>query len=487
MVLHLPRRDLRRVLVGHPAGIHGVHVNAVHLVIRRRGARHHVQSRLRHVRVRMPRGLVLAVKLPFHRRDVHDVLVALGRAQHERFQPRVQNERRNRVHQLHFQQFHGRHFRHGQPPRIALAQIHLLQILVKLALREERLLRREFLRQQRHLRKFRRMRQPRHGRDGLAQQRRLRAGFRENVISAQAFVGAEQFLRVRRQIRDRPRLAFHHVLVKIRRPAHGLAGVIDDEIQPVARREQMPAERLHAGRVPQVQSENLQPVAPFRKIRFRRVAPGRVAREARGHDQLCARPQQLDARLIADLHPSAGEQRHAPAQVRRLRALAIVQRRALGAELVVKMMDGGVILLADVAVLRLDHFAELRVIRHFLLREIRRRQDVRRGEDRLAAQRADAGLIQHGLVALGLLGLALAHAGLHQPAARIHIRTENIPRGLDEARLFFDGELRQQAAIVGGLFQQFGGGFQPRGQGGAFLFRGLGMGRVFRHQSGPAA
>ena len=78
--------DVRGVFVRHPAGVHGVHVDAVGVIIRRGGARHHVQRGLGHVGVRMPRGLELAVKLSLDGRDVDDVLVAFRRAQHQRLQ-----------------------------------------------------------------------------------------------------------------------------------------------------------------------------------------------------------------------------------------------------------------------------------------------------------------------------------------------------------------------------------------------------------------
>ena len=108
----------------------------------------------------------------------------------------------------------------------------------------------------------------------------------------------------------------------------------------------------------QIESEDLQPIRPLRKIRLLRIAHRRVAGEARGDDQLRAGPQQLDARLIADLHASAREQRHAPAQIRRFAALPEIQLRAIRAELVIEMMDRRIVLLADVAVLRLDDVAK---------------------------------------------------------------------------------------------------------------------------------
>ncbi len=136
----LARGNFDRILVGDPAGVHAVHVDAVGVVIGGRRARHHVQRRLGHVRVRMPRGLEPAIELPFHGRHVHDVLVAARRPHHERLQPGVEDERRHRVDQLHFQQLHRRHFGQQQPPRIAVAQIELLQILIEPALRKQVLL-----------------------------------------------------------------------------------------------------------------------------------------------------------------------------------------------------------------------------------------------------------------------------------------------------------------------------------------------------------
>jgi hypothetical protein len=53
----LARGDLGGILVGHPAGVDAVHVDAVVLVVGRRGAGQHVERGLRHVGVRMARRL----------------------------------------------------------------------------------------------------------------------------------------------------------------------------------------------------------------------------------------------------------------------------------------------------------------------------------------------------------------------------------------------------------------------------------------------
>ena len=87
--------------------------------------------------------------------------------------------------------------------------------------------------------------------------------------------------RIRRQVVQRPVLALHHVRVKIRRTPHGLAGVVDDEIQPRMCRQQMLAKRLHARRVAQIESENLQPMSPVLEIRLGGVTHRRVARKTR--------------------------------------------------------------------------------------------------------------------------------------------------------------------------------------------------------------
>ena len=65
-----------RVLVGDPARVDGVHVDAVLHVVARRGERHHVERGLGHVGVRVLVGLGAAREDALHRRHVDDVLVA---------------------------------------------------------------------------------------------------------------------------------------------------------------------------------------------------------------------------------------------------------------------------------------------------------------------------------------------------------------------------------------------------------------------------
>ncbi|MNN80890.1 hypothetical protein D3C81_1976560 [compost metagenome] len=82
------------------------------------------------------------------------MLVALGRGQHQRLQSRIDDEGSDGVDQLRFQQLHRRHFSHAQAPGIAVAQIHLLQVLIQATFREQMTLAKQFVRQQRHLRQL---------------------------------------------------------------------------------------------------------------------------------------------------------------------------------------------------------------------------------------------------------------------------------------------------------------------------------------------
>ncbi len=160
--------------------------------------------------------------------------------------------------------------------------------------------------------------------------------------------------------------------VELGRPAHGLAGVVDDEVEAIAGRVEVLAEGLDARRVPQVEPEDLEPISPDVEVGLLRVARRRVAREAGRHDQMGARTQQLDARLVADLHTAAGQEGHPAGEVGSLGALAEVELGALRAQLVVERVDLGVAPLADVAVLRLDDLAEPGIALDVDLLEVRR-------------------------------------------------------------------------------------------------------------------
>ena len=137
----------------------------------------------------------------------------------------------------------------------------------------------------------------------------------QHVGAAQPLVLPEHPANLRRHRVLRRRLRVEHVAVEVGRPPDGLAGVVDDEVQPLARLAEVVAERLDARRVAQVEPEDLEPVAPLVEVGLLRVAGGRVAREAGRDDQACPGAQQLDPRLVADLDPPAGEERYPAGQV----------------------------------------------------------------------------------------------------------------------------------------------------------------------------
>ena len=201
------------------------------------------------------------------------------------------------------------------------------------------------------------------------------------------------------------------------------------------------AERLDARRVPQVEAEDLQPIAPTRaKSGSRGVARRRIARKARRDDEVRAGAQQLEPGLVADLHAPAGEQRDAAAQVGQLGALREVQLGARRAQLIVEVVDDRVVLLADVAVLRRQGLPRLGVPR---------REDVRRREHRLPAKCPDAGLGQHALVPTRGRRFPLADDGLHHPASRAGVGVEDRGGRLAQPPPVSLGQQRQQAVIGG--------------------------------------
>ena len=139
-----------------------------------------------------------------------------GRAQHQRLQARVQHERRDRVHELCLEQLDRRDLVEEQTPRVPLAQVDLLQVLVEPALGEQ-ILRAEIVGQQRDLRQL--------GRRGDPVRRR------QHLRPAYAVERAEQPAHV--AVRNRL-LGLEHVPVEAGRAPHRLAGVADDEVEAVA-------------------------------------------------------------------------------------------------------------------------------------------------------------------------------------------------------------------------------------------------------------
>ncbi len=261
----------------------------------------------------------------------------------------------------------------------------------------------------------------------------------QQVISAQSFVLTQELPLGRRHCREGSCLLFHHVLVERWRTAHRLAGVVDDEVQPVPAVEQHLAECFHARRVPEIQSVDVEPVSPVAKIRFRCVARRRVPREPGRHDELGPAAQQLESCLVADLDPATGEQCHPAAQVGEFGALDEVEVGARRAHLVVEMVQLGEVLLADIAVLPLIHprpgpILRLVGVRWKVLRgKVLGREDVGCGEHRLAPEGANAGGRAGLFLSLHPLGFPPPDSSLHQLPARGGVGVVHQRRGVQQA------------------------------------------------------
>ena len=99
--------------------------------------------------------------------------------------------------------------------------------------------------------------------------------------------------------------------VGLRGAAHGLGGVVDEDVQRALRRDAV-GERDDLTWVAQVDPDDAQAIQPVGAVGHRREAAGGVARKARGDRRVGAVAQQPQRDVHADLRPPAGEQR-APA------------------------------------------------------------------------------------------------------------------------------------------------------------------------------
>lgn len=142
------------IFVGDPAGVDGVHVDAIGIVVGGGGAGHHIQRGFGHVGMGMAGGFADAVELAFDGGNVDDVFVALGGSEHEWFEAGVEDEWGDGVDQMHLKEFDGRDFRHEETPGVAATEVDLLEILIEAAGGEEMILGGEFFRQQRNLGEF---------------------------------------------------------------------------------------------------------------------------------------------------------------------------------------------------------------------------------------------------------------------------------------------------------------------------------------------
>ena len=238
---------------------------------------------------------------------------------------------------------------------------------------------------------------------------------------------------------------------------------------------QVMTERFHARRVTQIETEDLETMRPLLEIGLGGVACGRVAREARGHNETSPRPQQLDAGLIADLHSAAGKQGGAPREVGQLATLAVVELGAGGAELIVEVVQHGEVALAHVAMLLFQRLAEvgIRLDRGLLVGG--RQQIVGRREHRLAAQAADAGFLQLRLGLLhadSFLDALLPLGRLDHLASQNGVGARDFSGRLEQAIAIVVGDLEQLGPVHGELFEQLGRGKHTLGQAEAG-FRGV--------------
>ncbi len=268
------------------------------------------------------------------------------------------------------------------------------------------------------------------------------------------FIAADELADGGWEIGERGPLDLHHVSVEIGWSTHGLACVVDDVVEAIPRVEDVMAERLDARCVAKVEPEDLEAVTPLVEVGLGRVAGSRVAREPGGHDQRGAAAQQLDAGLVADLDSTTREQSDGSVQVGQLAPLAVVEVGAGEAELVVEVVDGAVLLLAHVAVLQLDRFAERRCVRCVVdggLDEVVRGKRVRCGEDRLVAQGSDAGLVEQRLVAGEFVGALLVATRFHSKAALVWVGAEDVTCGVEQRSPFLWCQRPQQVLGPGDL------------------------------------
>ena len=269
---------------------------------------------------------------------------------------------------------------------------------------------------------------------------------RQQVVAAQPLVGTDETENFRRKRVDGCVLVFHHVAVEIGRPPHRLAGVVDDEVEAVAGGEDVMGERLDAGCVTQIEAEHLEPTRPVGEVGLGRVSGRGITRETGDDDERRPAPQQLDAGLIADLHPSAGEQRHGAREVGELAALGEVELGAPRAELVVEVMDLAVLRLAHVAVLLVDRFAVHRV-GDIALFEVGGRMDIRCREHRLVAQRTDSCFREHVLVTAYPLRTAPPLEGFGANPTLLGVRAEHVACRVEQVLLLLRIQRNQQFPI----------------------------------------
>src|SRR5260221_11271450 len=98
---------------------------------------------------------------------------------------------------------------------------------------------------------------------------------RKHIVATQSFVGAQQSPAFVRELLQRSGFAGHHVLVKFRRTADGLAGVGDDEIEAGPGDQHGVIERIDGRRMAEVGAKNFEAVGtiPINQVPAVEVRP----------------------------------------------------------------------------------------------------------------------------------------------------------------------------------------------------------------------
>jgi len=239
-----------------------------------------------------------------------------------------------------------------------------------------------------------------------------------------------------------------HVAVEGGWTPHRLAGVVDDEVEPLPTVGEVSTERIDTRGVAQVEAEHLEVVAPVGEVRFARVPARAVAGKPSGDDQLRPGAQQLDPRLITDLDATAGEERYAAAKVSDFASLGEVEVAASVAELVVERVHLNEVLFADVTVLRLDDLARLARRLTVLLNEPARRLEVRRREDGPVAQQPQTGIGKDLLVVGSPLRLLAAPHGLSPPPPSLEVGLVQLPGGGEKPSPLLNRQPSQESAVA---------------------------------------
>ncbi len=159
-----------------------------------------------------------------------------------------------------------------------------------------------------------------------------------------------------RAVGQRLRLGLDQRCIGPRRPADGLGGVVDQDVQRSLCCNGV-RERDDLGRVAQVDPDDAQPVDPVGAVLHGSESANRIGREARGDRRVGAVAQQPQCDVHPYLRAATGEQSAPAGEVSARVALAAVEGSARRAQLVIERVDVDVSGLAGVAGARLQQLS----------------------------------------------------------------------------------------------------------------------------------